>query len=365
VSRNSSQVMRFGSIAGLAIALSGCSGGPSTPPSQAAAQSPAATAAASAALTPGPSPTILRAKAEGQIVFFDDASASKYAQIYIEDADGTNLRHLVVSTFDDRGPALSPDGRRVAFTRNAPEGSTEGGVFVVNVDGTGLTRVDNVGGDVSWSPDGLQLVETRDLFEGDGSTGHNQGLWIEKADGHGAHQITLKGMRCPNACPPEQDNEARWSPDGKRIAFLRDAFTSPEQYSVFTIAIDGSDLRRVTPEGMEVGNPHWSPDGTRILFQSPKEPVQGGEQNLYVINADGTGLTQLTAHLSSDSNRVQGTFHPCWSPDGKLIVFSHYPGSRAGRGSLYVMNADGSDIHLLAESSLNANAAEWGPLPTP
>jgi Tol biopolymer transport system component len=360
--RSSSQVMRFGSIVGLAIALTGCSGGPSTPPSQAAAQSPAPTGAATAALMPGPSPTILRAKAEGQIVFVDEAGASKHAQIYIENADGTNVRHLVVSEFDDRGPALSPDGRKVAFARNTPEASPEGGVFVVNIDGTGLTQIDNVGGDVSWSPDGSQLVETRDLFE-DGSNGHNQGLWIEKADGHGAHQITLKGMLCPDACAAWQDNEARWSPDGKRIAFLRDSFTSPEQYSVFTIAIDGSDLRRVTPEGMEVGNPHWSPDGTRILFQSPKEPVQGGEQNIYVINADGTGISQLTAHLTADKNSVQGTFHPCWSPDGTLVVFSHYPGPR-GSATLYLMNADGSDIHLLADSPLDANAAEWGPLPT-
>src|SRR5437867_1361434 len=131
MSRNSSQGMRLGSIAGLAIALAGCSTGPSTAPPQAAAQSLAATAGVGP--TVGPSPTIVRAKAEGQIVFFDDASASKHAQIYIEDADGTNLRQLVISEFDDRDPALSPDGRRVAFTRNAPEGSTEGGVFAVNV----------------------------------------------------------------------------------------------------------------------------------------------------------------------------------------------------------------------------------------
>src|SRR4051812_16325788 len=99
VLRNWSQVMRFGTIAGLAIALMGCSGAPSTGPSHAPADSPAATAAV--ASTVGPSPTIAHAKAEGQIVFFDDKSASKHAQIYIENADGSDLRHLVVSEFDD------------------------------------------------------------------------------------------------------------------------------------------------------------------------------------------------------------------------------------------------------------------------
>jgi TolB protein len=262
---------------------------------------------------------------------------------------------------------LSPDGRRVVFTRYVAEGASleDGGVFVVNVDGTGLMHLDRDGEDPSWSADGSRVVETRGLFDKGATAPYNVGLWIENADGTHAHQITLKGLRCVNVCPEgSQHNEARWSPDGTRIAFLLDRYTSPEQFSVFTMAIDGSDLRRVTPEGMEVGNPHWSPDGTRILFQSPKEPVSTGEQNLYVINADGTGMTQLTAHLTSDSTGVQGTFHPSWSPDGKLIVFSHYPGSRGDRASLYVMNADGSDMHLLVDSPLNANAAEWGLLPT-
>jgi Tol biopolymer transport system component len=356
----SASIRSIGLIAALTVALCACSAMPGITTGPTTSLSP------TGAATPGISPTPSRAPAEGQIVFVDNKGASSHAQLYVERADGTQVRRLVTSDFDDQGPALSQDGRKVAFTRYAPEGSTEGGVFIVNIDGTGLRRIDTNGEDVSWSPDGSQLVETRALVEGDGAAGpYNVALWIVEADGSGVHQVTLKGLRCMNVCANgAQDNEARFSPDGKRVAFLRDTYTSPEQYSVFTIAIDGSDLRRVTPVGMEVGNPHWSPDGTRILFQSPKEPVSHGEQNIYVINGDGTGLTQLTAHLPSSPSGVQGTFHPCFSPDGNLIVFSHYPGSVSDRASLYLMNADGSDMHLLAQTNLDQNGAEWGPLPT-
>jgi TolB protein len=341
--------------------------GQSTPPSQAVAQSPAATAPATTELTAAPSPTILRAKAEGQIVFVDDKGASNHAQIYIQNADGTNLRHLVVSAFDDQTPALSPDGRRVLFTRYTPEGASraDGGVFVINVDGTGLEKVDMEGEDPSWSPDGTQLVETRGLFDEGAQAPYNVGLWIENVDGSGAHQITLNGLRCENVCPNgAQDNGARWSRDGKRLVFVRDTYTSPEQYAIFTVALDGTDLQRVTPEGMNVGNPHWSPDGTLVAFQSPPDPIDGIEQNLFTIHPDGTGLTQLTSHLTK-TNGNQAAHHPSWSPDGTMIVFSHFPGSRPDRADLYVINADGSDLHLLAPSSLNANAPEWGPLPMP
>jgi TolB protein len=296
-------------------------------------------------------------------VFADDKSASLHLQIYIENADGMDVRHLVTSTYDDQKPALSPDGRRVLFTRYQPEGApvTDGGVFVVNVDGTGLARIAD-GEDVSWSPDGKRIAVTRDLVDAAGNV-FNVGLWVMNEDGSGAHQVTLKGLHCPNVCPGgSQDNGAAWSPDGQRLVFVRDEYTSPERYVIFTIATDGTDLRQVTPAGMDVSNPAWSPDGAWIAFQSPPEPVKTGEQNIYKIHPDGTGLMQLTAHLSSAS-WGQGTFHAWWSPDGTEIVFSHAPGSMSDNASLYVMNRDGSGRRRVGPSSLNQNFPVWGPAP--
>lgn len=348
-----------------AVVATACSSGPATPSQSAVPLQSTATIAATPSLLPsvGPSSSALAPQLGGQIVFVDDKTASPHLQIYIENADGTGVRHLVTSEYDDQKPALSPDGRKVLFTRYQPESApvTDGGVFVVNVDGSGLTRLAD-GEDVSWSPDGKRIAVTRDLVD---AAGHvfNVGLWVMNADGSGAHQVTLKGVHCPNACPGgSQDNGAAWSPDGKRLVFVRDEYTSPERYVIFTIAADGTDLRQVTPAGMDVTNPAWSPDGAWIAFQSPPEPVKTGEQNIYKIHPDGTEFTQLTAHLSSASGG-QGTFHAWWSPDGSEIVFSHAPGSMPERASLYVMNADGSGRRLIGPSSLNQNFPVWGPAP--
>ena len=328
-----------------------------------AAAAPSLTIAVSPAVTPAASDAPL----SGQIVFFD-FPVSGTSQIYVESADGTNVRKVLSSKFDDRSPSLSPDGRRVAFTRYLEDGaSPEGGVFVVNVDGTGLKQLDSLGEDVAWSPDGRKLVDTHALFDADSSKGpYNVALWIMDADGSHKHQITLLGKECRDACAGgEQHNEGFWSPDGKRIAFKRYQYTNPEQFSIYTVASDGTDPRRVTPVGMDAGDPAWSPDGTLIAFQSPPEANAGGEENIFTIHPDGSGLRQLTAHLSSRTDGNQGTFHPSWSPDGAQILFSHDPGTTGPYSDIFVMNADGSDVHVLAGTALNENWANWGVVPTP
>ncbi len=354
------------------VLVSGCAGtgvgGSSSPslgtlPSAADPGTPRATVLPSPVSTPTGS--LAEPTAAGRIVFYDDRIASPRQQIYIENADGTNVQHLVDSDFDDAKPVLSPDGRTIAFTRYALDGaprSKDAGVFLVNVDGTGLRQLDTDTEDVSWSRDGKQLVETRALF-GSGSTPDNVALWVMNADGSGAHQVTLKGITCLDVCANgAQDNRAVWSPDGKRLLFTRDTYTSPEQFALFTVAIDGSDLRRVTPAGLNADGAAWSPDGSLIAFQTPPEANEGGEQNIEVIHPDGSGLAALTAHLSSSAIGRQGTNHASWSPDGSQIVFSHDPGLN-GVADLFVMDRDGSNLHVIAETALNENAPAWGRFP--
>jgi len=110
---------------------------------------------------------------------------------------------------------------------------------------------------------------------------------------------------------------------------------------------------------MDAGDPDWSPDGNTIVFQSPAEPGEAGYQNLYTIHPDGTGLTKLPEpELTSGF-----TYHPCWSPDSGKIVFSHAPGVGGNNPDLFVINADGSGLHVLAATQLGENAACWGPAP--
>lgn len=354
-------------IATLGFALAACStAAPATSSIRQSSPSPISTSLSTASPTAVASDPI--ANLPGQIVFVDEQAAPNHAQIWIQNATGTNLRPLITSSFDDRTPRISPDGTRVLFTRYVPDGAPldNGGVFVVNIDGTGLRHIDTDGEDPSWSPDGLQLVETRGLFDAGATTPYNVGLWIRNLDGTGARQITRKGLRCDQSSCPDgyQDNRARWSPDGKTLLFARDVYTTPEHHEIVTASVDGSHVKVVTAAGMDVDDPAWSRDGQLVLFQSPPDPGNI-EQNLYTIKPDGTGLTKLTSHLSMDANGVDGVFHPSWSPDGSLIVFSHFPGASGARASLYVIKADGTGMELVTEKQFDANGADWGVLPAP
>jgi Tol biopolymer transport system component len=295
----------------------------------------------------------------------DDASASAWDQIYIERADGSDARPLVDSAFNDVEPSISPDAKTVIFTRrNDPHPDR---IFVVNVDGAGLHRLipdgcpegDRCGDAVEghpWSPDGQQIAFTRAIYRGAEAVPSNVGIWIMDADGSGAHQITRAGMFCADPCTEgAQDGNAGWSPDGARLVFRRWMYGEPDRFGIFTVATDATDLRRVTPPTLDAEDPAWSPDGNTIVFQSPPDPyVAGwGDQVLYAIRPDGTGLTPLTAHLDGPA-----TNHPSWSPDGSQIIFSHAAAEDVA--DLWVMDGDGSHLHVLERTPLNENAPFWG-----
>ncbi len=125
---------------------------------------------------------------------------------------------------------------------------------------------------------------------------------------------------------------------------------------IYVVNPDGSDLQRLTT-GAEPWEPTWSPDRSKILFTSQ---LHGGEEEeeVYVMDADGSNMRRLT-NTSGDGT---SSWAADWSPDGQKIVFmSNRDGSRLGGGyDLYVMNADGSAVRLLARGGFNATPA-WSP----
>jgi len=134
------------------------------------------------------------------------------------------------------------------------------------------------------------------------------------------------------------------SPDGERIAFTQGLVYASLRLIVMNA--DGSDVVRV--EQPNVSDPSWAPDGSRLAFA--KSSTQGDitDSDIYLVDADGTGLVNLTGHL--------GTFDtgPAWSPDGERIVF-------ASAGDLFLIDVDGTHATRLTEDPEAHGDPAWSP----
>jgi Tol biopolymer transport system component len=131
-------------------------------------------------------------------------------------------------------------------------------------------------------------------------------------------------------------------------ASSHNAATSP-QPQIFVIGSNGAGETNITRSPSGNDSPSWSPDGTKIAFSSNRD----GNWELYVMNADGSGVTRLTVNRSADDAS------PVWSPDGSKIAFHT---NRDDNYEIYVMNADGSGQTNLTKESRSEDASpSWAP----
>ena len=268
-----------------------------------------------------------------QIVFgrrwVDKVNDKWETSVWIMNADGTRSRMLLKGA----SPVWSPDGSRIAYVAEGePRGSQ---IFVkyVDVDGpaTQVTRLTESPSDITWTPDGKNIVFRMNVPPS------TQSRWRVENQ--------LNAMRPRNAtwtAAPRIVEKLNYRRDGT-------GFTSDNVSQLFVVTADGGTPRQVTTDEHGVSAIDLAPDGRTVYFSSgPRSPdgeYAWRESDVYAVDLANGNIRQVTTRKGPDNG-------PVVSPDGKLIAYTGYDWTddtwRDSR--LYVINADGTSPRVLTES---------------
>ncbi len=264
------------------------------------------------------------------------------------------LGNLTVGALAQPAQASPSSAGRIAFV-SARDGDYD--IYVRQADGAlsgPLWDTDPNSGyagtaeyDPEWSPDGTQLVFSSNR-DGDFE------IYVMNPDGSGVRKITNNGVL---------DRDPSWSPDGNSIVF---ATSDNPSYGNEDLSVIHRDPLSPTGWGtpqtlmsrpLSDRTPEWSPDGSKIVFAGDGD-INEWRLNIYVMNSDGSGVTQLT---SSSLDEII----PTWSPDGSQIAFTSTRSGRSTKRSaaygIWIMNADGSNQHRVTPDNSFAHYPDWSP----
>ncbi len=255
------------------------------------------------------------------------ADATKNKEVYLSDYDGYNADRLTSDKSIVLSPRWSPDGKRIIYNSYKDD---KGPKLYMRDLHTGAVKTIsgrpglNIG--ATWSPDGTRVALT--LTEKG-----NSDIFLIDLNGNIVKQLTDHWAI---------DVSPAFSPDGSKMAFVSNRAGGTPQIYVMTVS-DGS-LERITFESKYCTSPSWS-SRNRIAFAAQSN----GGLDIYTIAPDGSQLRRVTSGTGNNED-------PCWSPDGRYIVFSS---NRTGRYHLFVTNETGDNQRMITNLPGNQTAPSW------
>ncbi len=263
---------------------------------------------------------------DGSFVVFASTQHRPTADLYYKPVDSRTVTQVTSDPANDTMPAISPDGKRVAFCSNR-SGSWD--IYVKNLDGGQAVQItDNPAQELhpSWSPDGEQLV-----FSALGEQTSQWEMVVVDVSNPAKRRFIGYGLF------PE------FSPTGDKIVYQRARFRGTRWFSVWTIDYRNGEGVRPTEiaasANAAVITPTWSPDGQKLAFATVVSPTSDDtntrprKADLWIVDIDGTDRVRLTT-----DNFVN--LQPTWGPDGRVFFVSN----RSGTDNIWAVRPHGASM---------------------